>query len=235
MAEAPPNWGVRLHGLEGLEKALLAIGPSQGRQVLVRSMRKALAPVKTDAQSRARRGAKNRGKKRLADSIKISTSLNRNARRKRQVRGVAELFLGPTVPHSHLIEFGHRLVRGKVKKITTKVLERGVGRKSKSGAGGGALQRTKTIGQTGEARVIGRVRAFPFLRPAWDANKERVLEIVKQEVFAELDRVGKRWGLALKGGKASLSTKKQIVRAAKETRGGVFSDSVVTGEFEDSR
>ncbi|AUQ71036.1 HK97-gp10 family putative phage morphogenesis protein [Phaeobacter inhibens] len=37
-------------------------------------------------------------------------------------------------------------------------------------------------------KYVGAVMADPFMRPAWDANRERVLEILKREIWAEIEK-----------------------------------------------
>ncbi|MFV1620469.1 hypothetical protein [Phaeobacter sp. JH20_26] len=37
-------------------------------------------------------------------------------------------------------------------------------------------------------KYVGAVVADPFMRPAWDANRERVLEILKRETWAEIEK-----------------------------------------------
>lgn len=45
---------------------------------------------------------------------------------------------------------------------------------------------------TRSGRYAGRMPAKPFLRPAWDTNKGRVLEILKAELWAELLKAARR-------------------------------------------
>jgi hypothetical protein len=41
-------------------------------------------------------------------------------------------------------------------------------------------------------KYIGQVAAKPFLRPAWDATKHRVLELISRELWAAIDKVARR-------------------------------------------
>ncbi|AUQ98100.1 hypothetical protein [Phaeobacter inhibens] len=41
-------------------------------------------------------------------------------------------------------------------------------------------------------KYVGAVMADPFMRPAWDANRERVLSILKREIWAEIEKTVER-------------------------------------------
>ncbi|UWQ29913.1 hypothetical protein [Leisingera sp. M523] len=41
-------------------------------------------------------------------------------------------------------------------------------------------------------KYVGAVMADPFMRPAWDANRERMLQILRKEVWAEIEKAVER-------------------------------------------
>jgi HK97 gp10 family phage protein len=47
-------------------------------------------------------------------------------------------------------------------------------------------------GKGGARRVVGRTRPHPFLRPAWDANKDKVLASLRVLIWAELAKQARK-------------------------------------------
>jgi HK97 gp10 family phage protein len=86
----------------------------------------------------------------LRDSIQVVV--------KKYTDGFIEGFIGPkhgAGRAAHLVEFGHRLVKG-------------------------GKSRIKLGGIEGGGKVVGFVPAHPFLRPAFDANAQRALDVYNE-------------------------------------------------------
>jgi hypothetical protein len=144
---------VRVDGLRDLDAALGELPKATGKAVLRRTGRKALEPMRADAEANAPRLEGH-----LAASVAIGTKLTRRQaglHRKmfKDERASVELFMGPNNPAAVPQEFGWE---------------------------DGAAQ--------------------PYMRPAWDANKDRALEIIKTELWSEIEKSAKR--LARKAAKA---------------------------------
>ena len=114
-------------------------------------------------------------KKHLRDTIGQVTRIYQN-----HVVGVA----GPLAPagaHGHLIEFGHRVARGGtlVRTKTTPIKWRpgGSGRQPKHSFRRGSTPISRG-GIAGGGRVVSNARAFPFIKPAADANESRASGIM---------------------------------------------------------
>lgn len=191
--------GVEVRGLQELESNLRLMGTALSKSTMRAALRKVAKPIAADAASRAPRGeselkptarevksAAKKGRapkprKRLADSIVIRSSLGRYQRRLAAARGVAQapvrVFIGPTAPHGHLIEFGHRLRR-----------------------------RDKN----GRLRTVGFVPPRPFLRPAWDAHRARLLKELKPELQKAIERTARRLSRQARTGKLSKSAVRSL-------------------------
>ena len=103
-------------GAEHLDMALKELGRSTARTVLRGALRKAARPIAKEAALLAPRSGDGEGKP-LADSMVIRTRLTKWQRYVARQRGDPEhfavVYVGPAVPHAHLVEFGHVLVKGR--------------------------------------------------------------------------------------------------------------------------
>lgn len=176
---------VTLTGVPELLAALKGLGEVGSRAALQGALKKGAEVTAVEARRLAPRGTEPKTKTRLANSIKVMANLSRSQKRKRGARRAeAEIFVGPTVPHAHLVEFGHVLVKARHEGKVGLVGRRGKKRK--------AFVKTK--------RVIGHVPAHPFMRPAFDSTKERAAREVFKELGAELKKVARRYrGQAARG------------------------------------
>jgi HK97 gp10 family phage protein len=80
------------------------------------------------------------------------------------VSGFVRAVIGPrrgTGRAAHLVEYGHRLVKGGKSRITAR-------------------------GAVGSGREIGEVRAYPFLRPAYEASAQNVLVAIAESLWKRL-------------------------------------------------
>lgn len=119
----------------------------------------------------------------LRDSIKVSTSLKATQRKGRFDRSSVTVYVGSSSPLAHLIEFG----------TTKRELED---------------PRIVTIGgRTVKITNTGQVSPRPFLRQAWDANKEKVIKIFGDAMWVQIQKAARR--LAKKAAKGTL-TRRQI-------------------------
>jgi len=119
----------------------------------------------------------------LRDSIKVSTSLKKSQRPRRQDRTRVTAYVGSSSPLAHLIEFG----------TTQRILEE---------------PRIVTIGgRTVQITHTGQVSPRPFLRQAWDAKKNEVLKRLGDALWRQIAKSARR--LAKKAARGTL-TKRQI-------------------------
>ncbi|MCB1476649.1 MAG: HK97 gp10 family phage protein [Rhodobiaceae bacterium] len=145
---------MKLEGFRELDKALGELPKATGKNVLRKVGRKALEPMRADAEAKAPELTGH-----LKASVKIGTKLtSRQARQHRRMfkndKASVELFMGPNDPAAIPQEFGW---------------------------------------ENGKAQ--------PFMRPAWDAGKNDLLDNIKRELGDEIDKAAKR--LAKKQAKAA--------------------------------
>ena len=119
----------------------------------------------------------------LRDSIKVSTSLKKSQRPRRQDRSSVTAYVGSSSPLAHLIEFGTTQRILKEPRIVT--------------IGGRTVQITHT----------GQVSPRPFLRQAWDSMKRKALEMFADQMREQIYKSARR--LAKRAEKGTL-TKSQI-------------------------
>ena len=117
--------------------------------------------------------------KHLRDTISVSTSLKASQRRGRFDKSVVTVYVGSSSPHAHLVEFG-----------TT---ERTLDEPRTVNIGGNVVTITTT----------GRMSPNPFLRTAWDMNKEKAVEILGRELWEQIAKAARR--LAKKAQKGTLT------------------------------
>ena len=175
----------RIVGGKELEAALLELPKSLQKPTLESALKKAAKPVLADAKS----GAPGDLKKALA----ISTTLSKNQRKLQLKTGAAEVFVGATWPKgaaAHLVEFGtapHPIPK-KGNPIMRFII-------------GGEEIFTTVIDHPGAA-------PHPFLRPAWDANRDRVLDSIEKEIWEALRK--KAQTLARKAAAGTLGKRTRI-------------------------
>ena len=112
----------KLEGVEELKVAFELLGKGLTEQVLEEVLRAPAKAIRAEARARAPKSGTG-GTKALSRRIKISSRLSR---RQMAIRGgkkhLIEIFVGPTAPHSHLIEYGfwHTVNRGPKKGTRTR-------------------------------------------------------------------------------------------------------------------
>jgi hypothetical protein len=154
-----------------LEQIARNLEPAQIQKVLIKTIRVALNPTIRLARSLAPRET---GK--LARSIRVQI---------RTRRGLQVAIVG--TPYGHLVEYGHRLVRG--------------GHVLREGARGirrieGVLRGPRGGRYTGQ--VIGFVQPKPFARPALAATLPEIEAAVKEDIENSLD-VSRGFAMGLRG------------------------------------
>lgn len=132
---------------ESLQGEALRVSVRKASNVMAREMR-TVAPVLDErtANSTAQEPGVLKG------SIRVSVE--------RPVAGVVRAVIGPSrkaVRVAHLVEYGHRLVKG-------------------------GKSRVGPMGPVGPGREIGEVPEHPFLRPAFEATTQAVLDTFKDEL-----------------------------------------------------
>lgn len=164
-----PGVGVKMQllGLEDTVAALKALPIRLADSALDRVLKAVAEPVAEDARGKVR---KKTG--RTAEKIKIATSVSRRQRSSEPIQKsqfVRVLYIGATPGRvAHLLEFGthERFTKGRGKRRPVMHANR------------------------------GSERPFPFMRPAWDAGKDRMLSefgrLLGVEVEATAARLAKR-------------------------------------------
>jgi HK97 gp10 family phage protein len=169
-----PRITVKLEGAEELIEHLKTLGPKIERKVVRGAISKASTLYVRAARKNARRilrQAEKKGYRRKQGQHLYETIAKRI---KTYVKnGVVFCASGPRAklaPHAHLLEFGHRIVvGGSVKRKQESV------RKSKTAA-------LQAKGGRGQGRVVGEVRPYPFMVPAWDETRQTMLTKVMNEI-----------------------------------------------------
>lgn len=178
MAKRPAK--MVLHGAKEMEAALRDLPNRIGKAAVRRGMVKALEPIAKDAS--ARLGAIS---PRLAKGVSARPTLSKRQRRgsSKSAKGLIEAYVGAHAARwglLHLIEFG---TGPRAQKKTTPA--------KKGGRGGSAA-----------GRSTGRMAARPFLRPAWEAGKQALLDELGDVLWAEIDKAAQRLAKkSLKAGK----------------------------------
>jgi len=175
------SFNVTAAGFSELEKALADLPKAVQRGVMVRALMKAGEPVAAAMAA----GAPTPG---IRASIAISDKLSKSAAQKHRrayanlgLASAVEVFVGPSyslgsgAQLSHLFEFG-----------TKDRFTRGGKKKQRAGAGG-----TLVIGR-GKVARRGIMPMQPFVRPAWDQNARRSLDIIKAEIWTQIKKSAER-------------------------------------------
>lgn len=171
---AGPSFNFQLHGVKELDRLLAQLPKAAAKATLRRAAVKALRPVASAARVQAPRSLTRRKGVHLADSIRVATTLSKRQKKMNPPQGAVVAYVGPTypaAPHAHLIEFGvgPRRVEAKGKRV---------------------LSDGTTV--FGRLVQIPAVPAKPFMRPAWDANKEMVRDIFAKEMWTEIVKAARR-------------------------------------------
>ena len=203
MAEPVVPIEMTLSGVDELMAAFKELGSIGARAAMQDALKKGAQLVRDRAEALAPRsseiGPRMKFKPHLKDSIVVRSSLSRSQMRRRGWRREeAEVFVGPTVPHAHLVEFGHLQVAARD--------EGAVAMRGKKGSR--KLKRVKT------KRVVGHVPAHPFMRPAFDTTKDAAAKVVLRAFGASLAKVGKRYAGQAARGKLSRGAKLTFGRLA---------------------
>jgi HK97 gp10 family phage protein len=162
---------VEVEGLRALDEALGQLPKSIGRAVLRRTLVMAGEPIAEAARSMAPTRP-NGGQ--LRDSIGVSTKVKRKV-------GKAE--------------FAIAMAQG-----LGEVAARQAMRDAQRAAGGGAFVEMyvgpSKLGWYSHFLEFGTVHSAPkpFMRPAWDSNKDRALDIIKRELGNQIIAAAKRVG-----------------------------------------
>jgi len=185
---AAPGVSMSLSGVPELLEAFKALGHVGTRQALTGALKKGAEVVAERARRYAPRGKEFASKRPLHTTIIVRTTLSASQKRKRGARRAeAEVFVGSSAPHAHLVEFGHALVKARD--------EGEVGLRGRRGA--------KKLVPVKTKRVIGHVPAYPFIRPAYDATKVQATKVVFEELGNELKKVARRYRRQAERGKLS--------------------------------
>ena len=161
---------LKMVGFKEMDALLQAIPRQLAGQGVASGMRRALQPVAAAARSYAPGS--------LSESIRIAPTIKAGQMAQsleKPGKGRKVMFVGSTAPHAHLVEFGT------VERFLAKAYIR---TKNKRG-------RMKSIKIDG--RSTGIMPPDPFLRPAWDANKDEVLATLATAIREEISNaLGRR-------------------------------------------
>jgi len=147
---------VSTDGAEQIDQTLAQLPLALRQRYLVKAMRKAVNTGAKETRQRVPKNSSGGGAPELP-------ALRRSVKTK--VKSYDEYVLGivgttSMAFHAHLVEFGHRLVRGGTIES------------------GGRVRKAKDPDRTGKGRVVGEVAPHPFIRPAAEAmgpQAERIL------------------------------------------------------------
>ncbi|HWO88451.1 MAG TPA: HK97-gp10 family putative phage morphogenesis protein [Gemmatimonadales bacterium] len=167
------SMSLRVEGLRELRQSLRELGPQMSERVLSGALRAAAADVEAEIRSRAPvASARHRRGKQPGELLRsIRTTVEWQSSEE------ARVSVGPRVPYGHLVEAGHAIVPR------------------------GPTRRGRKLGKEGRARLrallkarqasgaIGRAQARPFVGPAWEATKDRVVETFKRAVIRTVEEI----------------------------------------------
>lgn len=156
---------VKMEGLKELEAALAELPKATGKAVLRRVLRKMATPIVSDAKGKA---PVDTGL--LVSKIEQSGELSANEQR--EVGGGPQ-FLG-------IGDSGEKVFSKAAAKNYVEIHVGVAGRKQSIARG--FFQEFGTIENV----------AHPFMRPAWDGNKDRALSTFKADVWAEIQKAAAR-------------------------------------------
>lgn len=172
---------ISFQGGPELVKALRSLPRAIAAEILETAVVSGAGIVRAAAAAKCARPAKRRrpGTVRLADSIKVTVT--------EKLPSLVTVHVGTRVPYAHLVEYGHQIIpRGPTRErvsITTVRISKRTGKQVVSSRLG--LDPTARI-KLHERRQVGSrgfVAPTPFLRPAFDENKERVLQRMGEVIW----------------------------------------------------
>ena len=164
------------------------MAPDRLERVLIKAVQKAMGPVISAVRARAPIGKTSVKKRHLAGMLARSIAF-----RVRTQHGPLRMAI-TAAPHGHLVERGHRLVRGG--QVTR--LNRGTGKRSTVKLVDGVLTGKRGGRYTG--RVIGQVKKHPFVKPVVDDALPEIEQTIKDEIERALllaARIGRATGRGL--------------------------------------
>jgi len=204
---------VRIDGIDDLAASMRAVGAIGSKQALTSSMLKAVKPIVVDANLTAPVGEppESAGDKPLKGSYVARVRLSKSQMRKRGGRyHPVEVFVGSTARHAHLVEFGHRMV---VSTSETEWVLRGRRRRRETEGrtrgqfvpldAAGTLEDLRAFKEERVKRQVGHVSAHPVLRPAFDRQHKKVMDIFFRDIGQSVARVAKRYRRQAERGKLS--------------------------------
>lgn len=100
---------MRLEGFRDMERTLARMKTATAKATVRRAMRRALEPVAEAARATAPVGEDGYNDGYLQRSIAVAQHLTKRQAREARLReasDVAYMFVGPSAPHAHLVEFG---------------------------------------------------------------------------------------------------------------------------------
>jgi HK97 gp10 family phage protein len=166
-------------GLE-MARALRQLPRAIAEEVLETAVVAGASIIRAAAAQKAPRPAERRrpGTVRLADSIKVTVTEKSHA--------FVTVNVGTRVPYAHLVEYGHQIIpRGKTRErvsITTVRISKRTGKQIVSTRFGLDPTAQMRLNDRRKAGARGMVAARPFLRPAFDENREAVLRRIGQVI-----------------------------------------------------
>lgn len=184
-----------------LAKALRRLPRAVATEILETAVVAGAGIVRAAAVAKCPRPAQRRrpGTVRLSDSIKVTVT--------EKLPSLVEVAVGTKVPYAHLIEYGHQIIpRGKTRErvsVTTVRISKRTGKQVVSSRFGLDPMARMKLNDRRTAGARGFVAPQPFLRPAFDENKERVLQRMAEVLGKGLEVEARKLADAAPAGRAA--------------------------------
>jgi hypothetical protein len=166
------GWEMKVGGLDEVRAALKDIGVNQSVRILNKALAAGAEVYRDDERNRCpERPDLPSGSALPVGALKADVDISR----KKNARSLWTVGPGFFGRQAHLVEFGHRLVRGGKNRL----MEYGI--------------------QIGPGKVVGWVQPHPYIRAAFEGSTQEALDVIKQVVADEIAKL--RYKAARKGGR----------------------------------
>jgi hypothetical protein len=178
-------------GFDEWDRIFAALGEQRSKAAMRKALRGGALFIRVQLERAAPRGEKFKpAYTRLHERIAVTGKPKRN-RRTSILIGQFDIVVAvqSLAPHSHLVEYGHRLVRAIRDGRTGRVLRK---------------------------RVVGWVAAKPFIRPTFETHKDVAAEMVVEGFVREIERIGGLRIKRIRSGRLSAAEAETLLAGAAE-------------------